>query len=47
MGIAKLVFGLKMCQPIYMEEAVVLFDKELRAVIENIVVEGGPFFGDL
>jgi hypothetical protein len=24
-----------------------LFDKELRAAIENIVVGGGPFFGDL
>jgi hypothetical protein len=25
----------------------VLFDKELRAAVENIVVGGGPFFGDL
>jgi hypothetical protein len=47
MGIAKLFFGLRTCQPIYMEEATVLFDKELRAAIENIVVGGGPFFGDL
>jgi hypothetical protein len=30
-----------------MEEAAILFDKELRAAIENIVVEGDPFFGDL
>jgi hypothetical protein len=30
-----------------MEEATVLFDKELRAADENIVVGGGPFFGDL
>jgi hypothetical protein len=47
MGIAKLFFGLMTCQPIYMEEAAGLFDKELRAVVENIVVGGGPFFGDL
>jgi hypothetical protein len=25
----------------------VLFDKELRAAVENIVVGGGLFFGDL
>ncbi|GJT05623.1 hypothetical protein Tco_0840085 [Tanacetum coccineum] len=30
-----------------MEEAALLFDKGLRASIENIVVCGGPFFGDL
>jgi hypothetical protein len=30
-----------------MEEATVLFDKELRAAAEDIVVGGGPFFGDL
>ncbi|MCI71556.1 hypothetical protein A2U01_0092819, partial [Trifolium medium] len=30
-----------------MEETTVLFDKELRAAVENIVVGGGPFFGDL
>ena len=47
MGIAKLFFGLRTCQPIYMEEAAGLFDKELRAAVENIVVGGGPFFGDL
>jgi hypothetical protein len=47
MGIAKLFFGLRTCQPIYMEEAAILFDKELRAAVEDIVVGGGPFFGDL
>jgi hypothetical protein len=47
MGIAKLFFGLRTCQPIYMEEATVLFDKELRAAVENVVVGGGTFFGDL
>jgi hypothetical protein len=26
---------------------VVLFDKELRTMVKNIVVEGGPFLGDL
>ncbi|MCI24618.1 hypothetical protein A2U01_0045803, partial [Trifolium medium] len=47
MGIAKLYFGLKTSQPIHMEEATVLFDKELQAAIEDSVVEGGLFFGDL
>jgi hypothetical protein len=47
MGIAKLFFGLRTCQPIHMEEVTVLFDKELRAAVEDIVVGGGPFFGDL
>jgi hypothetical protein len=47
MGIAKLLFGLRTCQPIHMEEAAMLFDKELHEAIENIVVGGGPFFGDL
>ncbi|MCI68935.1 hypothetical protein A2U01_0090196, partial [Trifolium medium] len=36
-----------MCQPIYMMKAAVLFDKEFRAAVEDIVVGGGPFFGDL
>jgi hypothetical protein len=30
-----------------MEEASVLFEKELRVVVENIVVGGDPFFADL
>jgi hypothetical protein len=47
MGIAKLFFGLRTCQPIYMEEATILFDKELRGAVEDIVVCGGPFFRDL
>jgi len=47
MGIAKLFFGLQTCQPIHMEEAAMLFDKELREAVEDIVVGGGPFFGDL
>jgi hypothetical protein len=38
MGIAKLFFGLRTCQPIYTEEAAGLFDIELRAAVENIVV---------
>ncbi|GKD50829.1 hypothetical protein Tco_1279805, partial [Tanacetum coccineum] len=45
MGIAKLFFGLRTCQPVHMEEA------DLCGSIENIVVCGGPFFetysGDL
>ncbi|MCI45119.1 hypothetical protein A2U01_0066358, partial [Trifolium medium] len=37
MGIAKFFFGLRTCQPIYMMKAVVLFDKELRAAVEDIM----------
>ncbi|GJW38137.1 hypothetical protein Tco_0063982 [Tanacetum coccineum] len=47
MGIAKLFFGLRTCQPVHMKEAALFFDKGLRGSIENIVVCGGPFFGDL
>jgi len=37
MGIAKLFIGLRMCQLIHVEEAAMLFDKELRGAVENIV----------
>lgn len=47
MGIAKLFFGLRTCQPVHMEEATMLFDKELCGAVEDIVVCKGPFFGDL
>jgi hypothetical protein len=47
MGIAKLLFGLRTCQPIHVEEAAMLFDKELRGAVGDIVVGGGPYFGDL
>jgi hypothetical protein len=47
MGIAKLFFGLRMCQPIHVEETTMLFDEELRGAIEDIVVGGGSYFGDL
>nr|GEZ78006.1 hypothetical protein [Tanacetum cinerariifolium] len=47
MGIAKLFFGLRTCQPVHMEEATLFFDKGLRGSIENIMVCGRPFFGDL
>ncbi|PWA69272.1 reverse transcriptase domain-containing protein [Artemisia annua] len=47
MGIAKLFFGLRICQPVHMEDATLFFDKRLRWSIENILVCGGPFFGDL
>ncbi|GJR17450.1 putative reverse transcriptase domain-containing protein [Tanacetum coccineum] len=43
MGIAKLFFGLRTCQPVHMEEATLFFNKGLRGSIENIVVCGGPF----
>jgi len=47
MGIFKLFFGLRTSQPIHMEEAARLLDKELREAVEDIVVGGGLFFGDL
>ncbi|GJV10640.1 reverse transcriptase domain-containing protein [Tanacetum coccineum] len=47
MGISKLFFSLRTCQPVHMEEAALIFDKGLCGSIENIVVCGGPFFGDL
>nr|GEV42109.1 putative reverse transcriptase domain-containing protein [Tanacetum cinerariifolium] len=47
MGIVKLFFGIKTCKHVHMEEAALFFDKGLRGSIENIVVCGGPFFGDL
>ncbi|GJR20683.1 reverse transcriptase domain-containing protein [Tanacetum coccineum] len=47
MGIAKLFFDLRTCQPVYTEEATLFFDKSLCGPIENIVVCGGPLFGDL
>ncbi|GKE13515.1 hypothetical protein Tco_1417066 [Tanacetum coccineum] len=47
MGIAKLFFGLRTCQPVLMEEATLFFNKGLCGSIKNIVVYHGPFFGDL
>ncbi|KAI3822031.1 hypothetical protein L1987_09612 [Smallanthus sonchifolius] len=47
MGVAKLLFGLRTCQPSYVGEAVSVFDTGLRKTIEDIVVCGGAFFGDL
>lgn len=47
MGVAKLLFGLRTCQPLMTDEAILCFDKGLREAIEDIVVCGGPFFGDL
>lgn len=47
MGVAKLLFGLRTCQPTFVGEAVSIFDKGLRGAVEDIVVHGGPFFGDL
>nr|GEW12522.1 reverse transcriptase domain-containing protein [Tanacetum cinerariifolium] len=38
MGIAKLFFGLRTCQPVHMENAALFFDKDLLGSIENIVV---------
>jgi len=47
MSIAKLFFSLRMCQPIHIEEPTELFDKELHGAVEDIVVDGCPFFVDL
>ena len=47
MGVAKLVFGLRTCQPELVKEAVSIFDAGLREAIEDLVVCGGPHFGDL
>ncbi|KAJ0523272.1 putative exostosin [Helianthus annuus] len=47
MGVAKLLFGLRTCQPHLMVDAASRFDDGLREAIEDIVVGGGPFFGDL
>ena len=45
MSIAKILFGLRTCQPVHMEEATIFFDNGLREAIEDIVFCGGPFFG--
>nr|GEV39463.1 reverse transcriptase domain-containing protein [Tanacetum cinerariifolium] len=37
MGIAKLFFGLRTCQPVHIDEAALFFDKGLCGSIENIV----------
>jgi hypothetical protein len=47
MDIAKLFFSLRTRQPIHTKEEALLFDKELQALVEDILVGGGPFFGDL
>nr|GEW25713.1 auxilin-like protein [Tanacetum cinerariifolium] len=46
MGVAKLLFGLRTCQPMHIGEAVSIFDNGLRRAIEAIVVCESPFFGD-
>ncbi|GJV99491.1 putative reverse transcriptase domain-containing protein [Tanacetum coccineum] len=46
MGVAKLLFGLRTCQPMYIGEAVSIFDNGLWRAIEAIVVCRGPFFRD-
>ncbi|XP_021979313.1 uncharacterized protein LOC110875423 [Helianthus annuus] len=47
MGVAKLLFGLRTCQPYLVGGAVSVFDEGLRGALEDIVVCGGAFFGDL
>ncbi|PWA55862.1 hypothetical protein CTI12_AA424190 [Artemisia annua] len=46
MGVAKLLFGLRTCQPSFSDEAVDVFDNRLRSAVEDIVACGGPFFVD-
>jgi len=47
MCITKFFFGLRTCQPIHIEEATMLFEKELHGALKDVVVGGGSFFGDL
>nr|GEW72603.1 reverse transcriptase domain-containing protein [Tanacetum cinerariifolium] len=47
MGISKLFFGLRTCQPVHKKQAACFFYKGLRGSIENIVFCEGPFFEDL
>ncbi|KAJ0755819.1 putative reverse transcriptase domain, exostosin, DNA/RNA polymerase superfamily [Helianthus annuus] len=43
MGIAKLFFGLRTCQPVHMEDAALFFDKGLRETIEELVASSYAF----
>ncbi|GJW52225.1 putative reverse transcriptase domain-containing protein [Tanacetum coccineum] len=43
MGISKLFFGLRTCQPVHIEEAALFFDKGLRGSIKNIVASSYAF----
>ncbi|KAJ0770727.1 putative reverse transcriptase domain, exostosin [Helianthus annuus] len=43
MGIAKLFFGLRTCQPVHMEDAALFFDKGLREAIEELVASSYAF----
>ncbi|MFS8030320.1 hypothetical protein Hanom_Chr17g01532621 [Helianthus anomalus] len=45
-GVAKLLFGPRTYQPHLMVDAASRFDNGPREAIEDIVVGGGPFFGD-
>jgi len=46
-GVTKIFFVLKTCQPIHMEVTTMLLDQELCGAVEDIVVGEGPFFGEL
>lgn len=45
--VSQIFFLPKDVQLIYMKEASILFDKELRVALGDIVVGGGSFFRDL
>ena len=47
MGVAKMFFGMRTCQPEHLEQAATYFDSGLRGACEDIMVSGGSFFGDL
>ena len=47
MGVATMFFGMRTCQPEHLEHATTFFDSGFQGAIEDIVVCGGPFFGDL
>lgn len=46
MGIPKKIV-LRTCQPNYIEKVTIWFIKELRRIVEDILVCGGHFFGDI
>ena len=47
MGVAKMLFSLRTCLPEHGESASIFFDLGLRESVEDIVVCGGAYFGDL
>jgi hypothetical protein len=46
-GYIKLFFGLRKFWPINMEEASLLFAKDLHGMVKDSIVGGGHFFGNI